>query len=100
MLLRHSSVSLTKSSEVCIAYIDDLLIASSSPQEHQEHLRAVASRGFTYLLTCVPEAIPIGNIAAEMVAEAFVSGWIARFGTPSTSLPTADANSIQHLGVN
>ena len=46
-------------------------------------------QGHTHLLTCVdrftrwPEAIPLTSTTTEAVAQAFLSGWVARFGAPS-----------------
>ena len=47
------------------------------------------SQRYSYLLTCVhrftrwPEAFPLQSITAEVVARAFISGWVSRFGAPS-----------------
>ena len=48
------------------------------------------SRGFTHLFSCVdrytrwPEAIPMTEATAESCARALLSGWVARFGVPTT----------------
>ena len=48
------------------------------------------SHGFSYIFTCVDqfkrwaEAIPIVDIRAETIAQAFINSRIAQFGVPST----------------
>ena len=51
----------------CYAYIDDVLIASASPQEHQEHLRLVFQRLHDYGVVINPNKCQFGASSLQLV---------------------------------
>ena len=61
------------------------------------------SQGSTYLLTCIdhftqwPEAIPLKDISAESEAQALISGWIMRYGIPTTITTDCGRQFESHL---
>lgn len=61
------------------------------------------SCGFRFLLTMIdrytrwPEAIPLQSISAENVAQAFLTGWVARFGAPAHVTTDRGSQFQSHL---
>ena len=52
---------------ICYAYLDDLLVASSSPQEHLEHLRQVFQRLHDYGVVINPSKCEFGVPSLQFV---------------------------------
>jgi hypothetical protein len=59
------------------AYIDDLLIASSSPQEHQEHLRAVFQRLSDHGVLINPTKCEFGAMSLQFLGHQINSAGIS-----------------------
>lgn len=65
------------------------------PKRHFDHINVdlvgplLSSHGFTHLLTVVdrttrwPDVVPLSSTTLAEVARAFISAWLACFGTPS-----------------
>jgi len=52
----------------CFDYVDDLLVASSSPKEHTQHLRLVLERLASYGLTINPNKCVWGAAPSNFLA--------------------------------
>ena len=82
------------------------------PSSRFEHLHVdivgpfPPSRGYTYLFTVInrftrwPEAIPLADCTAQTCAQAFLSGWIARFGVPASVTSERGRQFISELRRN
>ena len=103
----HSCVSCQKSK--VHTHIRAPLGTFSTPDARFSHIHIdlvgpwPVSQGFTYLLTCIdrftpwPEAIPLKYVSAESVALALISGWITRYGLPTTITTDCGRQFESHL---
>lgn len=57
---------------------------------HVDIVMMQPSKGYRYLLTLIdrfsiwPEAVPMRDVTADTVIDAFYTGWVSRFGAPET----------------
>ena len=64
---RGSSIKFCEAYIFCYAYIDDLLIASANPEEHQRHIRQVFQRLSDYRVVINPTKCHFGAAALQFL---------------------------------
>ena len=67
------------------AYVDDVLIASGSPEEHEDHLRQVLQRFYDHGIVINPAKCKFGASELEFSRAQGAQAWHPPFGRVSCS---------------
>ena len=78
----------------CYVYIDDLLVASSSAQEHQEHLRQVFQRLHDHGVVINPSKCEFGATSLQFLGHQIDCAGIHPLGTEGPNCPQLPSPSL------
>ena len=73
---------------------------------HVDLVTMESSRGMRYILTMIdrttrwPEAVPLRSMTADVVARAFIYGWVSRYGVPAQVVSDRGSQFVSALWQN